>query len=122
MKKLLALMLCLTLVLSFTGCSLGGTKGTFSNLVAMSEIEEGGLSTHLTVKYDNENIMDSYTKFACIIPCRRGKVNIKLENESGESWPPADCIVIIKRIAVERIVPRARLKDISIGKAELSKL
>ena len=67
MKKLLALMLCLTLVLSFTGCSLGGTKGTFSNLVAMSEIEEGGLSTHLTVKYDNENIMDSYTKFACIM-------------------------------------------------------
>ena len=27
-----------------------------------------------------------------------------------------------KRIAVERIVPRARLKDISIGNVELSKL
>lgn len=67
MKKLLALILCLTLVLSFTGCSLGGTKGTFSNLVAMSEIEEGGVSSNLTIEYDKDNIIDSYTKFACIM-------------------------------------------------------
>ena len=67
MKKLLALILCLTLVLSFTGCSLGGTKGTFSNLVAMYEIEEGGVSSNLTIEYDKDNIIDSYTKFACIM-------------------------------------------------------
>ena len=42
-----------------------------------------------------------------------------LEDESSEGWPPAVWIAIIKRVAVERIVPRPRQKGISTDKADL---
>lgn len=67
MKKILALLLCLSLVFSFTGCSIGGSSGLYSDLVGLSEIKQGEITSNIAISLSDENLAEGMLKFGCLM-------------------------------------------------------